>query len=317
MLTMTAQNLKDMAEGIPADDKLPRVFKDAIKVTRSLKIKYLWIDALCIAQGDMEEWKTESLLMREIYPGAHVTISADAASTCDESFLTMPDREWRRSIYISGARQDLRSKIFAQLGHDRNSRVGQEECVGCFGGTEYNIHSRGWALQEALLSPRLVSFCFEQVYFGCEVGGISREDWEDLDWSHCVDGPSFNLNQLCQSWLRLSSRPAERDSYADSTTFKQIDADSELSVLWWEFLNEYAPRTLSEPDDRLPAISGLASHFKRTLGLQNAYCAGLWSKNFVRECAGIKMGLTFGIRLLNLLLGHGCLVPVRWHSHGE
>ena len=60
MLRMTKSNVAEMATGILLSD-LPEVFRDAITTTRFLGIRYLWIDALCIAQGDREEWETESL----------------------------------------------------------------------------------------------------------------------------------------------------------------------------------------------------------------------------------------------------------------
>jgi hypothetical protein len=35
---------------------LPKTFRDAVTVTRSLGLRYLWIDSLCIRQDDKEHW---------------------------------------------------------------------------------------------------------------------------------------------------------------------------------------------------------------------------------------------------------------------
>jgi hypothetical protein len=62
----TRDNLDDMKRGIPIE-KLPATFKDAIFVSHAVGIRYLWIDSLCIVQGDREDWERESSRMGEIY----------------------------------------------------------------------------------------------------------------------------------------------------------------------------------------------------------------------------------------------------------
>ncbi|KAI3070650.1 hypothetical protein CBS147353_6785 [Aspergillus niger] len=42
---------------------LPKVFQDAVTVTRELNKQYLWIDALCIIQGDQKDWEEEGARM--------------------------------------------------------------------------------------------------------------------------------------------------------------------------------------------------------------------------------------------------------------
>jgi hypothetical protein len=51
MLRLTKQNLDELARGIDLS-QLPQVFNDAVKVTRYLGYRYLWIDAMCVAQDD-------------------------------------------------------------------------------------------------------------------------------------------------------------------------------------------------------------------------------------------------------------------------
>lgn len=47
-------------------DQLPPVFAHAVKVTRGLGIRYLWIDALCIIQEDKGDWSREAACMSDV-----------------------------------------------------------------------------------------------------------------------------------------------------------------------------------------------------------------------------------------------------------
>ena len=39
--------------------KLPKTFQDAITVARQMSIRYMWIDSICIIQGDDDDWKRD------------------------------------------------------------------------------------------------------------------------------------------------------------------------------------------------------------------------------------------------------------------
>ncbi|KAH6707574.1 heterokaryon incompatibility protein-domain-containing protein [Leptodontidium sp. MPI-SDFR-AT-0119] len=66
---------------------LPRTFQDAILIARNLRLRYLWIDSLCIVQDDTQDWMTESAKMMDYYLKAHITISALRASDSQEGIL--------------------------------------------------------------------------------------------------------------------------------------------------------------------------------------------------------------------------------------
>ncbi|KAF2135667.1 uncharacterized protein K452DRAFT_238935, partial [Aplosporella prunicola CBS 121167] len=55
-----------MAKGIPLD-ALPLTFQDAVILTRSLNLQFLWIDSLCILQDNFEDWEKESSIMVSVY----------------------------------------------------------------------------------------------------------------------------------------------------------------------------------------------------------------------------------------------------------
>jgi hypothetical protein len=71
----TMETLKAHHAGI-VFASLPRTLREAIYVTRLLKIQFIWIDSLCTIQGDGEDWKKESVTMSQVYSHAVVTIAA-------------------------------------------------------------------------------------------------------------------------------------------------------------------------------------------------------------------------------------------------
>ncbi|KAK0719006.1 hypothetical protein B0T21DRAFT_338960 [Apiosordaria backusii] len=50
--------------------------RDAVKVCKSLGIRYLWVDALCIIQDSKNDWEQENQQMSRVYEGSYLTISS-------------------------------------------------------------------------------------------------------------------------------------------------------------------------------------------------------------------------------------------------
>jgi hypothetical protein len=59
--------------------ELSKTFQDAIRISRELGERYLWIDSLCILQDDPQDWEEEAAKMHTIYGGATLTIAALSA----------------------------------------------------------------------------------------------------------------------------------------------------------------------------------------------------------------------------------------------
>jgi hypothetical protein len=70
---------------------MPQTFKDAIIVARGLKIRFLWIDALCIIQpsahGNFSDWNAEGPRMWLVYQNAICTIAATCSDNPNTGFL--------------------------------------------------------------------------------------------------------------------------------------------------------------------------------------------------------------------------------------
>ena len=55
---------------------LPKTIQEAIYIARGLDIRYLWVDALCVIQGDEEDFAQEISCMGSFYAGSLDTIAA-------------------------------------------------------------------------------------------------------------------------------------------------------------------------------------------------------------------------------------------------
>ena len=78
-LKLQEDSLEHFLIAIP-EDKLTKTFRDAIYITRSLGLQYLWIDSLCIIQLSALDWRRESALMSFVYGGSTINIAATGAT---------------------------------------------------------------------------------------------------------------------------------------------------------------------------------------------------------------------------------------------
>lgn len=65
-IKLLTSNLGILQDGFAILD-LPKSFQDAVSVTRKFGVRYLWIDALCILQDSVEDWRQEAVVMGKIY----------------------------------------------------------------------------------------------------------------------------------------------------------------------------------------------------------------------------------------------------------
>ncbi|KAI3527324.1 heterokaryon incompatibility protein [Colletotrichum filicis] len=84
-------NLHDRLDDLPFDS-LPQTYRDAVTVTAFLDIPFLWIDGLCIIQGDTDskDWAEQSSQMAEIFGNAILVIAAAESNSVEEGFLSTP-----------------------------------------------------------------------------------------------------------------------------------------------------------------------------------------------------------------------------------
>lgn len=175
-LCTTVKNIEDFQKLIKFDD-LPKNFQDAVTVTRSLNIQYLWIDSLCIKQKyesddksecDDGDFYEECKFMEDYYCGAYCTIAATSATGSSDGFLK--------------TRLQAGSKARQRHCYALNTRIGSESVAEstfylCSAIDDFaedvdksRLSSRGWVFQERALSRRTIHFAETQVYFECGQG---------------------------------------------------------------------------------------------------------------------------------------------------
>lgn len=138
-------------------DELPASFQDAVRVTRALGVRYLWIDSLCIIQEDPNDWAVEVERMEDVFTHAYCTI---AASSAESSLVGFLGRKQQRDV----VRISTSGGMPLYLAEDVDDfRRDVEESV---------LSSRGWVLQERALSRRTIYFTSTQIYWECGNGVI-------------------------------------------------------------------------------------------------------------------------------------------------
>lgn len=68
-------NYTEMLSGIPRQI-MSKNFVHAVIATRLLRLRYIWIDSLCIVQDSAEDWRKEAATMYKMYKFADIMIVA-------------------------------------------------------------------------------------------------------------------------------------------------------------------------------------------------------------------------------------------------
>lgn len=248
----TEENLSQRCEGISFED-LPRNYRDAIIVCRSLDIQYLWVDSLCIVQGDNADWERESLRMAGYYEHAYITMIPSVANSCHDGFLERSNGivpPGMEMAFQSSQNSNVRGSYFIgshDTGEDADSSLFYEDTAESRWGT------RGWTFCEWLFSKRRVYFGENAIHWSC------RKFYSSELSNIMEDAEEHNLESLIEEHYE-NARP-----------------DIGVWSLWYAQFLEYSCRKFTNARDRLPAISPLAKVVADMTG--DEYLAGLWKNN--------------------------------------
>lgn len=135
--------------------ELPDTFRDAVNTTRELGIQYLWIDSICIIQGDGGDWDDESKRMEDVFSSAYCVIAASRATGQHDGFLKQ--RQPRDVVTFRRPNEEPFHvcQHIDDFGHDV---------------LESPLNTRGWVFQEHALARRSIFFTQSQTYFECGEG---------------------------------------------------------------------------------------------------------------------------------------------------
>ncbi len=266
-MTTTKDTLPRRKTAIRLPD-LPRTFQDTVAVCRGLGVQYLWIDSLCILQGDKLDWEQESAKMAAIYTNSYLNIAATRAN--DSTGGCFPDR-WI-AIDIRGSTQAIPLKSYEIRENHAGRPVSTHVRVSLEAGHDDFLHSirsvegrapllsRAWVFQERCLARRTLHFHAHELVWECKMGLM-------------CECKGLNAVEKDKNWYN-------RGWKALHTKWKAADLQN-MADLWLEVVNVFSTLDLTHESDRLPALSGIASRFAGPV--LSDYLAGLWREDLARS----------------------------------
>ncbi|OTA70156.1 HET-domain-containing protein [Hypoxylon sp. EC38] len=274
------ENLKK--EGISLSD-LPQSFQDAVNITRNLRVKYLWIDSLCILQDSEEDFHREAEGMGHIYAGGVFNIVASNSYS------------WGTTLFPSRVGKDLVPIVhpsWTEMGNYKAFAICDSWIDASEEALSGKLFRRGWIHQEIHLAPSNLFCATDQLWWVC------------LEGSYCEAYPR-DLNNLLDNGLSRPSRlgairtlivpsinpPSYRKSRGiwlpqggDNESF----APRRFMYMWMELVEDYSGSTTTESDDKLVAIGGIVKlcqeWMRKTLSSQEiGYYSGMWRLFFLEQ----------------------------------
>jgi hypothetical protein len=221
-----------------------QTIRDAIIVTKKLGMKFLWVDKYCIDQTDAKEKHDQISQMGLIYRRAEITIIAAAGDDADSGLHGVGDMP-RRLQPIA--------------------EVGDFSVISTMALPYQTIPAstwatRGWTLQEAVLSRRRLAFTENQVYFECYNMTCSENLPPDLQLVHGTSDIAYRFLHRGIFTGRINSR------------FK-IHNESWIggSERYLELTMDYSARTLTYESDFHNAFAGIMGYFLQEYGVLNIW----------------------------------------------
>ncbi|KAH6643268.1 heterokaryon incompatibility protein-domain-containing protein [Truncatella angustata] len=240
--------------------ELPKTLQEAIRVVRAIDIEYIWIDALCIVQDDSVDWAQESSQMAQIYGNADVTIAATTSESSFDGFLQdrKPSYRWS-SNFIFKEVQSFRSNVLVEQLGTIHFRYPLEASVAKHLAT-CRWETRGWTLQEKLLSARTLYFTKDVIYFEC----ATTQELENQGYK-LPERNEFSILIAKSRAISLIERLSKRDTYLSR---------------WYDIVAMYTRRNVTVEADKLLAMDGLAAALKDMI--DDIYVYGLWRTDLHR-----------------------------------
>jgi hypothetical protein len=291
--------------------ELTKTFEDAVKVTREIDVRYLWIDSLCIIQDEPEDFKKECSRMSLIYARAYCVLSAlDAEDGSRGLFIPrnpspfMRTRRWRRLMRIAEGRTSMWGRRLESIFRRSRPQPSQisldhEQWNSMLQGP---LSTRGWAFQEHQLALRIIHFTAIRILWECRCC-VAGEDFPSQRHRAFVGGTAddpFYLHSDIHTTWRLFDGKHERHAkiiegvrYGSRRTTRRRN---DVYTRWLRAAELYPSRNLTYEIDKLPAVSGLAAAVAAVVP-KDVYLAGIWKNDLIRGLLWIPALSGTGVNL--------------------
>jgi hypothetical protein len=239
-LKLLMSNLEEFKSALPPK-RIPKTFSDAFRVAKSLGLRYIWVDSLCIVQDSHVDWLRESVTMGMVYSRSICSIAASGARDSNEG-LFLSYRTSENTLLPFTCQWDNIPEIRCIISPMETSWRPQFENLP--------LNRRGWVLQERILAPRILHFTQDQVLWECR--------------THAASG---------MFPVKLPSHLQEYHNMRNQLFHPQPVG---FYTFWADMIRSYTNAELTFTRDKLVAISGLASQRQSVNSHPSRYVAGMW-----------------------------------------
>jgi Heterokaryon incompatibility protein (HET) len=261
-------------------DCLPQTIQDAIKLTKAVLHRYLWVDTLCIVQDDFTKY-SQIEMMDQIYAHANLTIVALSGNTAND-YLPGVQKNTRYPLtvmtYFTDKKGDRRFLESSLLDYEQMLKISPYE-------------TRAWTFQERILSRRCIYLSNHQAVFTCGEQIVHEIDWLSLQVQ------TVQFDPLTHSWLprdieaprdaALDEHPEHKSKMIKWTNlhkFSTLDINNQSSLfecwrMYGWLVSTYSGRILSYSSDILNAFQGVTSQLEKKW--QTTFIQGLPLKLFL------------------------------------
>ncbi|KAK4216809.1 hypothetical protein QBC37DRAFT_438577 [Rhypophila decipiens] len=242
----TVDNLsRHLTDGMEVAD-LPATFRDAIIVTRSLGIRYLWIDSLCIIQGEGGDFAQEAKKMEQVYSGAYCVLAV-ARQGRGQTGGFLDQRRIRGGVVLASSSLDSSQPrpcfYITEPVDDFQEHV-----------LDSGLSNRAWVLQEHALARRTIFFTDHQTYFECGEG------------VRCESG--------VRMWKQVLTTGGSHSTLLGDPNFPKIimtAAQGEKIQRYQDLYRRYSRLELTNAYDRPTAIGGLQDRLLKALNVKGGF----------------------------------------------
>ncbi|KAF7557402.1 hypothetical protein G7Z17_g663 [Cylindrodendrum hubeiense] len=137
--------------------QLPPTIRNAMDIVKAVGQRYIWIDALCIIQDDLESLTRNLNQMQLIYANAHFCIMGATGSGADFGL---------RGLKGISHPRDLELRVYELAGGDK--LAAGSLALDPSSGTKHAYSQRSWTFQEWLFSRRRIVFNHGPLKWQCQ-----------------------------------------------------------------------------------------------------------------------------------------------------